>query len=232
MAELAADVRFLQADNRNSRTSNMITFGYKNRFNGPLRALTAIAIGVVMVVSKTNALSLAVRIIAAFLVASGLVSLIVGYRNRQNGTFALMGTNAAVDIFLGLMLFLFPGFFAGLLVYLIAFALLGFGIFQLITLGSANRVMKVGAMAFILPVIVLFCGMFLLVNPSFIGEAVGIVAGAALIVYGVSELLSSWKMKKAIDEYEIKYPDKTQTTQDEEPVQNVKDVEYEKVDEQ
>ena len=210
----------------------MITFGYKNRFNGPLRALTAIAIGVVMVVSKTDALSLAVRIIAAFLVASGLVSLIVGYRNRQNGTFALMGTNAAVDIFLGLMLFLFPGFFAGLLVYLIAFALLGFGIFQLITLASANRVMKVGAMAFILPVIVLFCGMFLLMNPSFIGEAIGIVAGAALIVYGVSELLSSWKMKKAIDEYEIRYPDETQTKPEEEPVQEVKDVDYEKVDEQ
>lgn len=210
----------------------MITFGYKSRFNGPLRALTAIAIGVVMVVSKTDALSLAVRIIAAFLVASGLVSLIVGYRNRENGTFALMGTNAAVDIFLGLMLFLFPGFFAGLLVYLIAFALLGFGIFQLVTLSSANRVMKVGAMAFILPALVLFCGMFLLVNPSFIGEAIGIVAGAALIVYGVSELLSSWKMKKAIDEYEIKYPGKTEAKQADEPVQDVKDVDYEKVDEQ
>lgn len=212
----------------------MITFGYKSRFNGPLRALTAIAIGVVMVVSKTDALSLAVRIIAAFLVASGLVSLIVGYRNRENGTFALMGTNAAVDIFLGLMLFLFPGFFAGLLVYLIAFALLGFGIFQLVTLSSANRVMKVGAMAFILPVLVLFCGMFLLVNPSFIGEAIGIVAGAALIVYGVSELLSSWKMKKAIDEYEIhQAPAQEQPAQQEEnPLENVKDVEYEKVDEQ
>ena len=92
--------------------------------------------------------------------------------------------------------------------------------------------MKVGAMAFILPVIVLFCGMFLLVNPSFIGEAVGIVAGAALVVYGVSELLSSWKMKKAIDEYEIKYPEKTQTKSEDEPVQDVKDVDYEKVDEQ
>lgn len=214
----------------NIKSQNMITFGYKSRFNGPLRALTAIAIGVVMIVSKTNALSLAVRIIAAFLVASGLVSLIVGYRNRQNGTFALMGTNAAVDVLLGLMLFLFPGFFAGLLVYLIAFALLGFGVFQLITLASANRVMKVGAMAFILPVLVLFCGMFLLVNPAFIGEAVGIVAGVALIVYGVSELLSSWKMKKAIDEYEIKFPDKRQTPP-QEPAQDVKDVDYEKVDE-
>ena len=60
----------------------MITFGYKNKFTGPLRALTAIAVGVVMVASKTNALELAVRIIAAFVMASGIVSMIVGQNPR------------------------------------------------------------------------------------------------------------------------------------------------------
>lgn len=213
------------------KTIVMITFGYKGKFNGLLRALTAIAIGVVMVMSKANALNIAVRVIAVFLVASGVVSALVGIKNKQNGTLPLMGFNAIVDVLLGLMLFLFPGFFAGLLIYLIAFALLGFGVFQLISLVSANRVMKVGVMAFVLPVIVMFLGMFLLVNPSFIGEAIGIVAGAALIVYGVSELLSSWKMKKAIDEYEIKYPEKDDTPR-ETPEQEVRDVDYEKVDEQ
>ena len=59
--------------------SDMITFGYKNRLNGPLRAAVAIAVGVVMVVSKANALELAVRRIAALLVASGLVSFFYGY---------------------------------------------------------------------------------------------------------------------------------------------------------
>ena len=209
----------------------MITFGYKSRFNGPLRALTALAIGVVMVVSKTNALNLAVQIIAAFLVASGFVSLVVGFKNRQNGTFPLMALNTIVDIVLGLILFMFPGFFANILVFLIAFALIGFAVFQLISLGSANSVFRVGVTAFLLPVLVLACGLFLLVNPSFIGSAVGIVAGVALIIYGLSELLSSWKMRKAIDDYEIKFPSK-QEPKAENPVQDVKDVDYEKVDEQ
>lgn len=181
----------------------MITFGYKNRFNGPLRALTAIAIGVVMVISKTNALELAVRIIAAFLLASGIVSLIVGYRNRSNGTMSLMGFNGVVDIILGLVLFMFPGFVAGLLIYLIAFVLICFGLFQMIGLLSANRVMKVGFWSFVMPFLVLAAGVFLMTKPAFVGEAIGMVAGAALIVYGASELLSSWKMRKAIDEYEI-----------------------------
>ena len=209
----------------------MITFGYKNRFNGPFRALAAIVVGVVMVISKTNALELAVRIIAAFLLASGLVSLFIGYRNRQNGTMGLMNFNAGVDILLGVLLFLFPGFVAGLMIYVIGFALLGFGIFQLVALISANKVMKMGGGSFVLPVLVTLAGGFLIMRPSFIGEAIGVIAGAALIVYGASELLSSWKMKKAIDEYEIKFPgEKPSANREEAPA--AKDVEYEKVDEQ
>ena len=178
----------------------MITFGYKNRFNGPIRALTAIAIGLVMVISKANALNMAVRVIAAFLIASGVVSMLVGYKNRSEGTMGLMGFNAAVDVFLGCVLFIWPGAVSGLLIFIIGAALFGFGLFQLIALFSANRVMKVGAFSFVMPAVVLFCGLFLIARPSFVGETIGVVAGIALIVYGASELLSSWKIMKAIDE--------------------------------
>ena len=210
----------------------MITFGYKGRFSGFLRAVAAIIIGVVMVVSKTDAMVLAVRIIAAFLFASGIVSLLVGYKYRQNNQMPLMSVNGFVDIFIALLLFLFPGFVAGLIVYLIGFALLGFGIFQLIALVSANKVMRVGFIGFVMPVLVLLAGAFLLARPTFIGTAVGTVAGIALIVYGASELLSSWKMKKAMDEYEIKYPKSQSEERSEKPIDSIKDVDYEKVDEQ
>lgn len=211
----------------------MITFGYKNRFNGPLRALTALAIGIVMVASKTNALELVVQIIAAFLLASGLVSLFVGYRNRKSGTMGLMGFNGAVDIILAFCLFMFPGFVAGLLIYFIAFVLMMFGLFQMVTLLSANRVMRVGLWSFVLPVLVLAAGGFLMARPAFVGEAIGVVAGVALIIYGTSELLSSWKMKKAIDEYEIRQaPQQEKPQMADDHFADAKEVDYEKVDEQ
>lgn len=208
-----------------------MTFGYKNRFSGLIRAVAALAIGIVMVLSKTDAMVLAVRIIAAFLLASGVVSLVVGYRSRQNNQMPLMGVNGFVDILIAFLVFLFPHFVAGLIVYLIGFVLIGFAIFQLVALTSANKVMKVGFTAFLMPVLVLLAGAFLLARPTFIGTAVGTVAGAALIVYGVSELLSSWKMRKAIDEYEIHQTSEA-PSQHEEPVSEVKDVDFEKVDEQ
>lgn len=210
----------------------MITFGYRNKLNGPLRAVVAIAIGIVMVASKTNALELAVRIIAAFLVASGVVSFIYGYVKRQDGAMSLMGFNAIVDIVLGVLIFLFPAVVANLILYIVGFALLGFGIFQIISLISANRVLGVGAGAFILPAIVVIAGGFLLARPSFVGEAIGIFAGAALIVFGASELLSSWKMRKAIDEYELHQAPKNEETGQTDVPSDIKDVEYEKIDEQ
>lgn len=210
----------------------MITFGYKNRFSGLLRAVVAMAIGIVMVVSKTDAMVLAVRIIAAFLLASGIVSLVAGYRSRENNQMPLMSVNGVVDILIALLIFVFPHFVAGLIVYLIGFVLIGFGIFQLITLASANRVMKVGFMAFVMPVLVLLAGAFLLARPTFIGTAVGTVAGAALIVYGASEFLSSWKMRKAIDEYEIHQTGTEEPEQEEVPAEDIKDVDFRKVDEQ
>lgn len=180
----------------------MITFGYRNGFNGPLRALTALAVGLVMVISRTNALVLAVRIIAAFLLASGLVSVLVGYKERRNGQMSLMSVNAIVDLVLAIFMFVWPGVVAGLIVTLIGIALICFGLFQILALASANRVMNVGAVSFILPAIVLVGGAILVAKPGFIGSAIGVVAGVVLIIYGASELLSSWKMKKAIAEYE------------------------------
>lgn len=208
----------------------MFTFGYTNRFTGPFRALIALATGVVMIVYKEQAMDLVVRIIAAFLLASGFVSLAVGLRKKNDSSSKLMTFNAVVDVLIAALLFLFSGAVADLIIYLIGFVVLGFGIFQLIALISANRVSKVGIFALVMPVLVIGAGAFLLFNPEFIKSSVSLVAGIALLIYGASELLSSWKMKKAIDEYEI-----TRMPQDkpaEEPVAEVKDVDYEKVDEQ
>lgn len=181
---------------------DMITFGYRNRLNGPLRAIVAIIIGIIMVVSRTNALELAVRIIAALLVASGLVSFIYGYIKRADGAMGLMGFNAVVDILLGILIFLYPGAVANILIYIVGFLLLGFGIFQILSLLSANRVLRLGLVSFVLPFVVTAAGAFLIARPAFLGEAIGICAGVALIIYGVSELLSSKRMRKAMDESE------------------------------
>lgn len=210
----------------------MITFGYSNKMTGPVRALIAIAAGVLMIVYNEQAMNLVVKIIAAFLLASGFVSLAVGLKKKNDSTSKLMNFNAVVDILIAAFLFLFNGFVANLIIYLIGFVLLGFGIFQLVALISANKVAKVGLWSFVFPVLVIGSGAFLLFNPEFTKASISMVAGIALLIYGVSELLSSWKMMKAIDEYEISRMPQEQPSQQTQDSVPVKDVEYEKVDEQ
>lgn len=208
----------------------MITFGYKNKFSGLIRAVLAIAVGVVMVASRANALELVVQIIAAFLVATGVVTFLLGLK-AKDGQNNLMNVNAVVDVLLGILLFFFPGFVVNIMIYIIGFVLLAFGLFQVVALISAIRVAQVGLGSFILPVLVIVAGGFLVARPSFVGEAIGIVAGAALIVYGASELFSTWKMRKVIDEYEIKQSPQPEAKKEDVDIE-AEDVDYQRVDEQ
>lgn len=210
----------------------MFTFGYSNRLSGPMRALVAVAIGVIMVVYNEQAMNIVVKIIAALIFASGIVSLVVGLKKKNDNTSRLMNFNAVVDLVIAALLFMFNGFVANLIIYLIGFALLGFGLFQILALFGASRVMKLGFWPFVMPFLVTGAGIFLLFNPEWTKSSISLFAGIALLIYGVSELLSSWKVKKAIDEYEISRVEPRQEPQSQEVDQVVKDVDYEKVDEQ
>ena len=210
----------------------MITFGYKSRLAGPLKALAALIVGIMMVVNPDNAFASVVKLIAVFLLASGLVSLFVGLKDKENSALPLMMFNAAANICIGLLLFIFPGFVAKFIIYLIGFALLVFGIMQLVTLFSARGVVAMGVFAYVLPALVTMLGAFMLFNP-FAESVMSTMAGVALMIYGASELLSSWKMKKAVEEYEIHMTQETkQAAPEDMSGVEIKDVDYEKVDEQ
>ena len=49
----------------------MFTFGYSNRLNGPMRALVAVVVGIIMIIYNEQAMNIVVKIIAALLFAAG-----------------------------------------------------------------------------------------------------------------------------------------------------------------
>jgi hypothetical protein len=176
----------------------MVIFGYKSRVNGPMRALVALAVGVMMVVYPASALTTVVKIIAAFMIASGVVSLVVGLRDKDRGALPLMSFNALVNLLLAILMFVFAPVIAKFVIYLVGFVLLAFGIVQIAAFLGARRIMPVSLGSFVLPIVVTMVGGFLLFNP-FAESVMTIIAGSALVLYGVSEFLSSWRMKKVKD---------------------------------
>ena len=184
----------------------MITFGFKNRYSGVVRAAVAILIGFIMVLKPETSLIFLVKVIAAIMIASGAVSLVYGVLNRRNGGLGLLIFNTVVDILIGILLFSFPDEVASFVIILFGIILVVFGLFQIVTMASASRFVPLGFWTFVLPVICTAGGALLLVNPSGAASTLTLVAGIAILVYGISELFASWKMAKAIHEYEIKFP--------------------------
>ena len=212
----------------------MFTFGYKSKISSILRACSSIAIGLVMFISD-NATVTVVKVIAAFLFAAGLVSFTYGLVHKKEGALGLLSTNALVDIAIGLLLFFFPGAIANFIVYLIAIALIIFGLLQILVLVSSMALVGMGFFAFLLPALAVTGGIILLFNP-FSMKIMSIVAGVCLVIYGVSELLSTFKVEEAKKEYEIKFaPDNHEgpNAPDEASSSNlgdVKEVDYKKED--
>ncbi len=173
----------------------MITFGYKSKFSSILRACSAIGIGLVMILAN-DASVLVVKIVAAFLIAAGLVSLVYGLVHRQSGYLPFMVANAVVDLVLGLLLFFFPTQVAGFIVYILGGCLIIFGAFQLIALIGALSLIGGGFTTLILSICAIAGGILLIFNPFTI-KVMSILAGVALIFYGMQELISTWRIGKA-----------------------------------
>ena len=176
----------------------IITFGFNSRISGWLRAAVAIAIGTVMVAHPADSLVLVVKIAAAFLVASGIASLMFGILNRDRNALGIMIVNSVVDILLGVLIFAFPDSVAKIMVIILGVALVALGLFQIVVLGSAFGTLFMGFWSFLLPVLCTAGGALLLLNPFGSAKTLTLVAGICVLVYGVSELLATIQMNRAI----------------------------------
>ena len=213
----------------------MFTFGYTTSFSSILRALASIGIGLVMIFDNEASVTV-VKVIAAFLLASGVVSLLYGFiRGKREGVLPLMAVNSVVDLILGLLLFLNPVWVAGFIVTLIGIVLILLGGIQLLALAGTLSLLGAGFSTLILSICAVIGGAFLLFNPF--GERImSICAGSFLLLYGVSELISSWRIRKAKEAYEVRFnaPDEPQSGQDvieTSGLDDAKEVNYTKVDE-
>jgi uncharacterized membrane protein HdeD (DUF308 family) len=209
----------------------MITFGYNSRFSSPIRALLFVALGALMIFTKADAMQMVVKIFAAFVLAAGIVSVCVGFRQKKEGTMPLSFFNGLVNVVIAALLFAFAPFVSKFVSYLLGFVLFGFGLFQLSVLLSMRKSVKVSFVAYLLPVLVTIAGLFIFFYPGFFGKSLGLIAGIALIVYGVSDLISAFKMRSAKGADQVTPASETPASETPAEVE-AKEVEYEKIDEQ
>lgn len=161
------------------------------------RGLITLLVGVCFLIWPGSIAPFIVKIIAAFLLAIGLISLIFALNSKPQGKSGgfLPIMNVIVYLVLGLLIFIFPNFFLNLLAFLFGIVMLLAGISQIANLYSGRKYVQVSGGLYIIPIIITVCGLVLLFSPGATIEFLTILFGVSLVLYGVSEFAQAWQFR-------------------------------------
>ncbi len=176
-------------------------FGYyvTGRGTSLLRGILALLLGVSLLCWPDYTAGLIVKLIAGFLVAMGVVTLITALlaASRSNSPIPMIvAFNVGVYLVFGLLVFLFPNFFLGLIAFLFGAILLVAGVSQIIGLYQGSKYTPLSGGMYVIPVAITVCGIALFFSPRASTQILTMIFGAAVALYGVSELLAVWKLRK------------------------------------
>ena len=162
---------------------------------GMMRCISAVAIGVLLMVWPEAAIIYLVIAIGAMFFLPSLFSL-VGYfmKGRQLGMyFPIISLGS---LLFGLWLMVSPAFFVGILMYVLGVVLVFAGISQIANLLNARSYAVVPLGYYVMPVLILLAGIVVLANPFAAASVPFIILGVSSAVYGITELINIYKFRK------------------------------------
>lgn len=174
-------------------------FYVTNRTSSVARGVLTLLLGVCLLVWPGFTSGLIVKLIAGFLLAIGVVTLVsamMAASKTKSAIPVLVALNVAVYLLFGLLVFLFPGFFLSLIAFLFGGVLLIAGLSQVIGLYQSSKYAPVGGGMYIVPVAITVCGIALFFSPRASTEMLTMIFGGAVALYGISELVAVWKLRK------------------------------------
>ena len=162
----------------------------ETKSQGIVKALLSIALGIFMILTKANAMTMIVQVVSACLFIAGIVPLLLKNKYPEMADAA---STAPYKIILAVILFVLADPVAGIIRYVLGGVLCFIGISMVVSL---LRVGGVRFLSFILPsILILVGGLFF--SEELIGKDImGQIAGAAFVLYGISK---GWAALKSND---------------------------------
>lgn len=173
------------------------------------RAVSSIAIGVLLIKYPDNTLEWIVIAIGVLFLLSGVVSCLSYFNARRHAgelkvydsegrliagdtpMFPIVGVGS---IILGLILTLMPTQFVTALMYVIGAILILGALGQFFTLISVRSFARLSALFWVLPSVIFLIGLYVLIKPLGPADIALTVLGWLSLVYGVSETINALKI--------------------------------------
>ena len=162
-----------------------------------LRSLCSLAIGALLVSNPESMTTLIIRIIGGIFIFSGLMPTLnfwMPSSEQQSSIRPFFPVVGVGSILLGLLLLLMPATFVTMLMYVLGIFLIMAGCGQLTSLISSRNVAPLRWWVFILPLILLAAGAFILFRPMKSASLPFLILGIACLGYGVSDLFYALRL--------------------------------------
>ena len=160
-----------------------------------MRCVSAIAIGILLMVWPETAIIYLVIAIGAMFFLPSLFT-IIGYfmKGRQLGMYFPIVSLGS--LLFGLWLMVSPAFFVGILMYVLGAVLVFAGVSQIAGLLGIRSHATVPFGYYVMPVLILLAGLVVLVNPFAAATVPFIILGISSTAYGISELINVYKFRR------------------------------------
>ncbi len=162
--------------------------------NALIRGILTIAIGIVFLSLPGLTLKSVVMTIGAMILLSGIISLLFSYRKRGNNlSTSLQGF---FNVFLGCLFLVSPLAIVKFFCFFFGVIFTGIGFLQFFgALGTLSK--SLWSWVFLIfGILMASGGIFLLVHPIESAENILTFFGAILLLYGIMELITAWRIRK------------------------------------
>lgn len=159
-----------------------------------IRSLCVLLIGILFLTFGGSALSLMVVAVGVLLMIPSVISLVSYVRHlAQRPMFPLAALGSFV---LGFWMVLSPLFFVNFFMYVIGGVLVALGVYQLAGLSVTSRVLSVVWPLYLLPVVVLLLGLFVIFNPFEAATLPFVLIGIGCIISAVNDMVAAVRTVK------------------------------------
>ena len=164
-------------------------------------SIIAFIVGLTLIIWPEIIKQYIVLIIGGLILSVGIASLIYYFIEKEKGNISnILLINAAVSGLFGLVLLVFPNFFAGLVMFIFGIVLTFLGISRLSKLIQAAKVVQLHWGMYIVPSLTTLAGILLFFYPNRSGNLLFIIFGIILLAYSISDFVSMYMIQKRIKE--------------------------------
>lgn len=169
-----------------------MTYNTSRFRNYIFRALLSFSLGLLLILSSESIMDYLIIIIGGLFISFGVISITSSFTSgKGKRVFNVSGFGSAL---LGLLMLIFPIAFSNIFFYFLGILLILAAIGQFVTISAINRYKNVSYMAYIIPVLILMSGLFMLFRPLESSSTMFTIFGLSIIFYSLVEIMHGFRL--------------------------------------